>query len=222
MLKHSTIGEKVHTILREDILTGKYKPGERLFFKKIAEEHEVSMTPIKEAFLRLEREGLVTIKTRKGTCVREFSKKNIIEYYQIRLALEDLAVELICEKGLSKDSENLLLKSCDRMTEHIKENNLSKCIADDITFHTLLVKASGNHLLFELISTLPLTNLFNFTKHSDVYVKKAGFYLEQHHKIITLLKEKKVSGAKKLLRRHIYIADSVINNAKDSSQENFK
>ena len=203
MLDHQSIGEKLHSIIRQDILSGKYKPGQRLAFDQIAEDNKVSMTPIKEAFLMLEQDNLVEIIPRRGTFVKKYSSKDITEYYQIRLSLEFLAVDLICKNTLDKEYEEKLTQTCKDLKTHYEEKNTQKCIYDDINFHKLLVEASGNSQLYSIIQGLPITNLYSFTNKSEDYMKNSLSYLEEHLTIIDYLKQKQGKKAKEILSEHI-------------------
>lgn len=200
---NNTLGERVHQIIRRDIISGKYPPGTRLFFETIAKETGVSMTPVKEAFMLLEKEGLVFTVARKGTFVRELSARDLDEYYQIRLALEALAVDLICARGLSEDDEAGLKQICDSLERHIKNQDAAECVMDDVRFHNQLVRASGNAQLLHLINTLPLTNLFNMLNWADFYLSRGNDYLAEHRRIIQHLRKRDAECIKKLLHKHI-------------------
>jgi DNA-binding GntR family transcriptional regulator len=205
MLDHISIGEKLHTIIRDDILSGRYKPGERLFFDRIAAENQVSMTPIKEAFMHLEKENLVVTVSRRGTFVRKFTATQIDEYYQIRLVLEELAVKLICTHGLTEEYELEMTTACKNLDRHAQNNEPKKCINDDINFHKLLVQASNNEELYSLIKTLPVTNLYNFALSSEIYMKNSDSYVNEHRTIIALLKDRDAKKVCELLEHHIAI-----------------
>lgn len=200
---NNTLGERVHQRIRRDIISGKYAPGDRLLFELIAKETGVSMTPVKEAFMLLEKEGLVHTVARKGTFVREFSRQDLEEYYQIRLVLEMLAVDLACAKGLSDGDEAELRDVCDVLETHIENGDASECVMDDIRFHSCLVRASGNRQLTNLVNTLPLTNLFNMVKRADFYLSHGADYLGEHRRIIKLLRKGDAESIKKILQKHI-------------------
>ncbi len=84
--------------LREAIVGNLLKPGSRLLETQLSQQLGVSRTPLREAFVQLEREGLVTIIARVGVFVREVSEVDIEEIYTVRAALESLAVELAAQK----------------------------------------------------------------------------------------------------------------------------
>ena len=217
MTMNSTLGERVHEIVRENILAGKYRPGERLFFEAIAKETGVSMTPIKEAFMLLEKEGLVVTVSRKGTFVRELSREDIAEYCQIRHALEALAVDLACARGLAREDEKALYEICDSLEKHISQCDAGHCVLDDVRFHNRLVEAGGNRQLVKLVTTLPLTNLFNMVQKSQYYLQHGMIFLNEHRRIVRLLKKGDAEAVKKIMRGHITNGDYSIMVAIDSA-----
>lgn len=200
---NNTLGERVHQRIRNDIISGKYRPGERLLFEAIAKETGVSMTPVKEAFMLLEKEGLVRTLPRKGTFVRELARRDLEELYQIRLALELLAADLVRARGLGADDETDLKAICDSLEAHIAAGDASACVMDDIRFHSRLVRAGGNAQLERMVNTLPLTNLFSMLDRAQHYLSRGGDYLAEHRRIVRLLRRDDAEGVRKLLKRHI-------------------
>ncbi|MDR1745090.1 MAG: GntR family transcriptional regulator [Planctomycetota bacterium] len=200
---NNTLGERVYQKIRGDILSGRYAPGDRLLFEDIARESGVSMTPVKEAFMLLEKEGLVFTVSRKGTFVRKFSRRDLEEFYQIRLALEMLAVDLACARGMSEEGEAELREICGVLEAHIENGDAAECVMDDVRFHGALVRLGGNDQLAKLMSALPLTNLFNMIDMADFYLSHGGDYLAEHRRIVRLLRKGDSEGVKKILRRHI-------------------
>ena len=88
----------VFNTLREAILKGELKPGERLMELQLAAKLGVSRTPIREAIRKLELEGLVLMIPRKGAEVAEITEKNLRDVLEVRCALEELAVQLACDR----------------------------------------------------------------------------------------------------------------------------
>lgn len=203
MNMQSTLGERLHEIIRQEIFAGKYKPGERLFYESIARDTGVSMTPIKEAFMLLEKEGLVVTLARKGTFVRELSEKDLTEFSQIRLALESLSVDLICRNGLAAEDETEFEAICDSLEKHIRMEDAKACVLDDIHYHKQLVIASGNSQLVKMIDTLPLTNLFNLVEKAPYYLRHGEFFLAEHRKMLRLLNKRDAARVKEVLGKHI-------------------
>ena len=91
--------ERVASAIREAIIQKKIKEGEILTLDTTAQELGVSVTPVREAFQILARDGLIELKQNKGAIVLGFNETTIREHYQIRAAMESEACELCCENG---------------------------------------------------------------------------------------------------------------------------
>jgi DNA-binding GntR family transcriptional regulator len=93
--------------IRQAIVEGRYRPGQRLIEQRIGEELEVSRTPVREALRMLEAEGLVTSLRNRGAVVRPLTPKDIIEVYDLRVRLESLAAERAATLGTPEQVANL-------------------------------------------------------------------------------------------------------------------
>ena len=98
MNEYLPLRDVVFNTLRRAILRGELKPGERLMEIQLANKLGVSRTPIREAIRKLELEGLVLMIPRKGAEVAEITEKNLRDVLEVRCALEELAVQLACER----------------------------------------------------------------------------------------------------------------------------
>ena len=98
MNEYLPLRDVVFNTLRQAILRGELKPGERLMEIQLANRLGVSRTPIREAIRKLELEGLVLMIPRKVAEVAEITEKSLRDVLEVRRALEELAVELVCEK----------------------------------------------------------------------------------------------------------------------------
>ena len=98
---YKPLREVVFNTLKEAIISGELKPGERLMEVKLAEKMGVSRTPVREAIRKLELDGLVEMLPRKGAHVAELSVKNIMDVLEVRASLDGLATSLAAEKMLS-------------------------------------------------------------------------------------------------------------------------
>ena len=98
----------VFNTLRQAILRGELKPGERLMEIQLANKLGVSRTPIREAIRKLELEGLVLMIPRKGAEVAEITEKNMLDVLEVRRALEELAVKLACERITEEEIQELM------------------------------------------------------------------------------------------------------------------
>jgi DNA-binding GntR family transcriptional regulator len=198
-----TLSEKVYEILRERIIAGILKPNDRLLYTAIAKELEVSLSPIKEALLHLEHEGLVTINPRKGAFVRQISNQDIMEYSWIRLALESLALEQVCIKGIQPEDKEVLYKLNEELAVAVAKKDIVKCMRLDNEFHGHIVNASKLTRLIETTKVLPLVNFSIVAGHKDYIIKEGKQICQTHSDIVKAMERKDVQLAKSLLKKNI-------------------
>lgn len=143
----------VFNTLREAILKGELKPGERMMEKQLAEKMGVSRTPIREAIRKLELEGLVVMVPRKGAQVASITEKEVKNVLEVRAALEELAVKLACQR-MDKNQINELKSIMFEFDEASEEKDVNKLVAADIKFHDTIFKAAQNEKLQQIINNL--------------------------------------------------------------------
>ena len=108
MNEYLPLRDVVFNTLRKAILRGELKPGERLMEIQLANKLGVSRTPIREAIRKLELEGLVLMIPRKGAEVAQITEKNMQDVLEVRKALEELSVQLACERITPEQVEDFL------------------------------------------------------------------------------------------------------------------
>jgi len=203
---YKPLRELVFEALREAILKGVLKPGERLMEIQLAEEMGVSRTPVREAIRKLELEGLVAMVPRKGAYVASLSMKDIIEVFEIRSALEGLAAELAAERitdGELEELERYLV----RITESIEAGDLSLVVAVDTDFHSQLYKASRNERLAQIINNLR-EQIQRFRTTSLSLPGRMQAALEEHKKIVDAISSRDGTLARRLAEEHIENAEN--------------
>ena len=144
-----TLWQRVHEHLRQEILSNALPPGSELNEVELARSLAVSRGPIREAIGRLAAEGLVTVRPRRGAIVRALSRQEFLEAYQVREALETMAVRLAVPR-LTREDMALLKELTDRMEAHAEAGEIEPFFAANRAFHEALVGASGNRRLDEL------------------------------------------------------------------------
>ncbi|MEE1249504.1 MAG: GntR family transcriptional regulator [Lachnospiraceae bacterium] len=149
--KYSLSTKVFHTI-REDILSGKYRPNEELKEKNIGDEFGVSRTPVREALRQLELEGLVSIIPNKGAYVVGISKSDIQDIYEIRARLEGLCAKWACEH-ITKEQLDALDENVYLSEFHAeKEGHVQQILELDNKFHEMLYEASKSAVLEHTLS----------------------------------------------------------------------
>ena len=171
----------VFNTLRQAILTGELKPGERLMEIHLAEQLGVSRTPIREAIRMLELDGLVIMIPRRGAEVAEITEKSMNDVLEVRRAVDALCVELACER-ISPEELERLQKACEEFRkEAMKEDkDVKKLAQKDVELHDIIVQATGNQRLIQLVNNLSeqmyryrFEYLKDFSQHENL-VKEHG------------------------------------------------
>uniref|UniRef100_UPI004057AADB GntR family transcriptional regulator n=1 Tax=Acetatifactor sp. TaxID=1872090 RepID=UPI004057AADB len=143
----------VFNTLRQAILTGELKPGERLMEIHLANRLGVSRTPIREAIRKLELEGLVTMIPRRGAEVSQITEKSMNDVLEVRRALDALAVELACDR-ISDEELEQLKQACLNFEQAVKTKDAKKIAQADVALHDIIVQATGNQRLIQLVNNL--------------------------------------------------------------------
>ena len=165
----------VFNTLRQAILTGELKPGERLMEIHLANRLGVSRTPIREAIRKLELEGLVTMIPRRGAEVAQITDKSMSDVLEVRRAMDALCVELACER-ISDEELKELKAACDNFEHAVRSKDNKKIAKADVELHDIIVKATGNSRLVQLINNLSE----QMYRYRYEYIKDAS----QHNRLI--------------------------------------
>lgn len=143
----------VFNTLRKAILTGELKPGERLMEIHLANRLGVSRTPIREAIRKLELEGLVIMIPRRGAEVAQITEKSLKDVLEVRRALDALCAELACDR-ISDEEKERLRQACNAFDHETVTGDATTIAAADVAFHDIIVQATGNARLIQLINNL--------------------------------------------------------------------
>ena len=191
----------VFNTLRQEILTGKLKPGERLMEIHLANKLGVSRTPIREAIRKLELEGLVIMIPRRGAEVAQITLKNLKDVMEVRRALDVLAIELACER-MNQQELDILYQACEHFSAAVKTKDTRMLAEADVAFHDKIVLSTGNTRLIQLVSNLSE----QMYRYRFEYLKDASSHemLQQEHLEMyrSILKKEKETAAD-IVRRHI-------------------
>lgn len=204
--------DRIASLIRESILKGKLRPGERLMEIDVANSLGISRTPLREAFLQLESEGFVKVIPRKGAIVSETSPDDAQETYEIKGALEALAAKLAANKITKKEIEDLIkLNERMRKISQSKQKDYSEFLELNSAFHKIINSSSGNQKLIKMIENLRhQTFRYNFIFLSLQSNLKDS--VQDHDKIINALKKKDADLVEKLVKRHNENAKNLLVN----------
>lgn len=201
MNEYLPLRDVVFQTLRQAILRGELQPGERLMEIQLANKLGVSRTPIREAIRKLELEGLVLMIPRKGAEVAEITEKSLRDVLEVRGSLEELAVELACERITQEQIEEL--KSAAKEFEiTLKDGDLTEYAEADVKFHDVIYHATDNMRLIQLLYNLRE----QMYRYRVEYLKRAEVHsslLDEHQVIIATLENRDKKAAKQAIRKHV-------------------
>ncbi len=185
----------VFNTLRQAILTGELKPGERLMEIHLANRLGVSRTPIREAMRKLELEGLVTMIPRRGAEVAQITGKSLQDVLEVRRSLDALCIELACER-ISEEDIARLGKACEHFKEATKSKDLHQIAEADVLLHDIIVQATQNKRLIQLVNNLSE----QMYRYRFEYIKDSTMHenvIAEHELLYqAILNRDKVSAAK--------------------------
>lgn len=209
----------VFEALREAIISGELKSGERLMEVQLAEEMGVSRTPVREAIRKLELEGLVAMVPRKGAYVSGMSLKDAIDVFEIRESLEGLAAGLAAERITEEELADLK-EVLEEMALAVKKTDVETLIKKDAEFHQIMFTASRNGRLAQTINNLR-EHIERFRVQSFSNPARVTTFLKEHRKIYDALAHRDIEKSEALAREHIRRSENNVVNIlrkKEASQ----
>lgn len=199
-IQRTFVRQEAYVKLRNWILDGTLAPGLKLRDKELAGQLGVSRTPIREALLRLEDEGLVQTKPNRSTLVSSIDFHNAFHLYSIVWTLEQLALSQAFG-SITEDHLQMMIEANERFLQNMKARNRLAALEADNDFHSVYVKLSKNTELDKVISEIK-----NKLKRLDLYyfekVKDAALSYDEHLGIIEALKQKDLSQATAAVERN--------------------
>jgi len=202
-LENLTLWERVLAHLREEILENRLPAGSELQESALAAQLGVSRAPVREAIGRLASEGLVVVRPRRGAVVRELSKDDFLEAYQVREALESMAARLATVR-LDGDSLARLTELTSAMEAHAQREEVDAFFEANAAFHAALVDASGNQRLRELYAQL-VGQMNRYRRRSLALRGSLHQSVAEHRAILSALAERDPDRAGRLVADHIRV-----------------
>lgn len=189
--------------LRQMIVTGAVQPGDMLAETALAQDFDVSRTPIREALKQLEREGLVEVRSRVGTFVRKPTQREIHEMFQLKEAFEGLAAGLLARRGPVPELVQLQ-ENVARSQEAVERGDTELYSELVHEFHSTLVAGADNHKLAEhydlLMNQLAYHRIVSQTLSLPGRLRNS---VSEHQAIIDAVSSKDPLAAELVMRRHV-------------------
>lgn len=194
--------ERIASSIRDSIIEGKIKPGERLLEPDVANLLGVSRTPLREAFLQLESEGFLKVNPRKGALVTETSPKDAEETYIIKGALEALAAGLASSNLTGAQIEELeTINNKMQVIAQSETKDYKTFLELNSLFHFSIYEQCGNEKLKKMIKTLRNQTL----RYNYIFLSLLS-HLEQsvaeHREIIEAIKKREPAQVESAVKKH--------------------
>jgi DNA-binding GntR family transcriptional regulator len=224
MVNRSPVGAQVYTSLREQIITLKRGPGEKIDILSTARELEVSATPVREALGRLAERGLVLSRPNLGFNVVKLGPEDVRAVFALRLVLETFALE----RGISRFPDPLLDELSGTMETLLETEQTYDALrsafdtADEALHGGLIIGHCGNPfaaMLFDMLSDLIAIVKYRAAASFNT-VSRLETSTSQHREILAAMKDRDLAKANRLLRAHIEASEAgclLLNSAPASS-----
>jgi len=205
-IEHHELGEKVYTLIREQILLRRFQAGEKLDIYRLADQLGVSRTPVKDAVNRLALEGLVEIVPRRGTFVTKFGAREVEELFDARRMVELWAAQKAIEKATEQDIRQLenLVREGEKILKKADNGKFDyqSFSALNARFHRRMLELSGSQKLVDIYDSL----------HTHVQVTRAmaqraleacRLAQEEHEKIVAAYKQRDLKQLEAAIITHL-------------------
>ena len=201
MDEYLPLRDVVFNTLRQAILKGELKPGERLMEIALADRLGVSRTPIREAMRKLELEGLVVMIPRRGAQVANITEKDLNDVLEVRIALENMATEKACTRMTEEEMGKLWLaaKEFERM---ISDGNLVRLAEADVAFHEIIYRASDNKRLNQVLNNLR-EQMYRYRVEYLKEEETRNLLVKEHEELTRAIRARDVAKAQEISFQHL-------------------
>jgi len=203
-LSETLLGARAYRALWNDIVRGRIDFGAQLRPDAIAEQLDISVTPVREALHRMERDGLILKLPYRGWFVREFTEQEVRELYEMRAALESFSVGRACDRITAE--ELAWLRDHQTVGEAaLRAGNMEAYRIYNRDLHAAITDAARNTYLSSAMGQLTLQSQMLMAKTIRL-VGRPSRAIEEHREVIDLIAARKRAEAQALIERHILSA----------------
>lgn len=198
-----TSPDGVYERLRKRILDSELAPGSHILEQELAVMLGVSRTPVREAVIRLQNEGLLEIVPRHGVRIVPIAVSDMREIYDVLISLEPRAAELLAARGASSKELDRLKASCEKMTDTLRRGEMEQWALADEEFHLGIVQLSNNRRLVDIV--LNCWDQVHRARYFTLRLRQhpqPSTSIEEHYEIIEAIRQGDANAARRLYRRH--------------------
>ncbi|HWG13345.1 MAG TPA: GntR family transcriptional regulator [Streptosporangiaceae bacterium] len=201
--RRKSLGDDVADRLREAILHGELSAGQRLREEELADRLQVSRGPVRDAFVCLEREGLIRSSRHRGVTVMELTLRDLHEIYTLRSALEPLAVSLAMRRGSDADLagiESALEEFTAAMSPRISERTAAEL---DVQFHDAIYRAARHERLYRAWSEIRMPAYWFMLSRNVGSKQWRAETASGHTRIVVTIRSGEQDAAREAISEHI-------------------
>ena len=200
-INENTLTNEIADIVRERILKGEYQIGEKIKESSIAQELNVSRTPIREAFKMLEEEGLLDYLPNRGCYAKGFTRRDVSDIYTVREALEEIAVTWACER-ITDEEIAKMEEQCELMDFYTRKRDVQKILAMNSSFHDIIYNSAGSRFLAQVLRSYK--GYLDKTRKSVFYREEFLDSIQREHQaIFEAVKTRDTEKAVQAIRDHL-------------------
>jgi DNA-binding GntR family transcriptional regulator len=196
-------------LIREAIVTGRLKPGDRLPEERLAQELRISRTPIREALRQLQTEGLVEVPRNRGARVRVHTEAELDDVYQLRALLEGFAARRAADR-VSAAQITEMRESCERYERLDVKAEHDALLEENDRFHRIIFEAAGSELLTGIlrqVTVIPRAAYRAFVGFTETERRAS---VEDHRRLTSALEQHDGERAELIARGHILEARDMV------------
>ncbi len=207
-----SLKQRVADTVKDAILSGSIKPGEKIPEEKISEALGISRTPLREAMNLLVNYGLVNVVPRRGAFVSRITPEEILDILMVRMTLEPLGAEMAAKKKVRHDR---FINDIKELHTVFKSKKLGDGSETDIAFHQLIAEASGSPTLLSVMLPLFYRSVLAMA-YSTLVPGNRQEMISDHEKVVGALASRDAEGARIAMTEHLM---RVMNNVKKGYKE---
>jgi DNA-binding GntR family transcriptional regulator len=197
-----SVPDIVYQWLRERILVGWLRPGEEIRQELLAREFGTSRVPIREALSRLQAEGLIVLRPRRGFAVTSLNRDEIVEIFELRMAVEEHAMLIATKERTETD-----VREVETLAERMETLNpsgpqfLQEWMSTNRLFHTRLIECARRKRVSEIALNLR-DAIEPYIRIEANFVGRVGYAIVEHRQIVDAFKNSDSEGAARISRKH--------------------
>lgn len=216
---HRSLADQIYESIKDAIIKGELKRGERIVEMDIAKQYEVSQAPVREALSRLHDNGFVISYRHKGTFVSNFVDKDVDELYSFRSVIEPYAIRRAIERATDRDLE-ILEQLYLEMVQADAQDDIEGMGAADIAFHTYVYKMADHQFMFQVWETLSAkASRIWWYLHYELYFPSLLEVAKIHQPLLEALRKRDADEAIRAFHAHTEYALGEISRRRSPSPQ---